>query len=257
LRSPRTSFAAICVWLLAAAAAAADRAEPWATNAASDRRNELAAERQQEVAGAMAAARAQTLRGESVLAIQTLRRAAAMTSTDLQSSPIAAAVQLELAAAYLDIGEFERAEEIVDAAFGPSGTGDAPVGPAFRLREELLRLRILNWRDKPMEELRRRVALRERLEATFGPDADATLENEILSGFAQADLGNAIEAHRIFDTSLERARRILGPVHPLTVSAVIGLARAYDRESRSSDAERILIETLAAVTAAIGSDNFF
>ena len=72
----------------------------------------------------------------------------------------------------------------------------------------------------------------------------------------QADLGNGIAAHRIFDTSLERARRILGPVHPLTVAAVVGLARAYDRESRASDAERILIETLEAVTAAIGSDNF-
>jgi CHAT domain-containing protein/tetratricopeptide (TPR) repeat protein len=258
VRSRCTPFVAICVWLLAAAtgAAAADGGESWATNTAADRSDAPAAERQREVVDALAVARAQTLRGESVRAIQTLRRAAAMTSTELQSSTMVVTVHFELAAAYLDIGEFERAETIIDAAVGRSGSGHVSTDQALQLREELLRLRILNWHDKPAEELRRRVALRARLEATFGPDAEATLENEILSGFAQADLGNAIEAHRIFEASLERARRILGPVHPLTVSVVVGLARAFDRESRSSDAERILIETIRDVAAAIGTDNY-
>src|SRR5204862_2876454 len=137
-----------------------------------------------------------SLRGESMRAIETLRVAASAGGGGVQSAAKRAELQLALAAAHLDVGEFQRAEAIIAGAVDLSGIGDASEAERLWLRRELVRLRILRWRDKPQEELRERAALRERLEATCGPDAEPTSENEIRIGFVRGDRRQAMAAER-------------------------------------------------------------
>ena len=79
----------------------------------------------------------------------------------------------------------------------------------------------------------------------LGDSDPATLQARLLLARRLSQAGNHDEAVRQAADLLQASRRVHGPVHPVTMNAVIALVEVLKKAGRPTDAERAVRDGLA------------
>jgi serine/threonine protein kinase/tetratricopeptide (TPR) repeat protein len=173
-----------------------------------------------------------------------------------ENHPEYASVLANLANTYADMGQLDRAEELMRKVVAIDRRA-SPDAPSTGLCYSLNNLASILADEKKFEEAvdlhRESLAMRSRV---MGPDSPAVAISLMNLGFALRGMGSLGAAKDTLQSAVAKCEAVFGANHYRTAAALSNLAGVEKDLGKLPDAERDARESLARMTNSVGTDSW-